>query len=123
MTKPKYKLGDIVGVSKEHPYGFKVVGEETPSPAEIPEYLYHFTPRRNLDSILRSGLVPSRDEGGNKPYVWTTIEPYPIKDDKAVIKISTRGLDPRKFRVFEDHRDTFLYGGKIPAGNLKVVTQ
>lgn len=106
----------------------RIVEEQhTPDPEDVPDVLYHRAHRKNLRSILRQGLIPSRDRLGNEPAVWMLDSPSGIAEqmNQAELSISTRGLDPRSFTTWEvDDGDeitgVYVYGGKIPPGNISV---
>ena len=90
------------------------------TPTQIPPYLYHFTPHKNVPSILATGLRPARDRLGNPPAVWLNSEPV-LLVGQTLLEVTTDGLDPKKFLVFADHPDgPFIYKGTIPPRNIKV---
>ncbi len=87
-------------------------------PESIPEYLFHVTAKKNMESILETGLKPkigelSRHAFGTKehydkkigsPVVWgatqnkstiyaSMVSPFVFKKDNAVFRIKTEGLD------------------------------
>ena len=105
---------------------------------DIPEFVYHATPRKNLESIMEHGLEPRigelsihafgeerYDEKVGGPKVWATtnskariyagmIAPMSYLEDNAILRIKTEGLD-FKYYDFEE----FFTDKHVPPSHIE----
>ena len=105
---------------------------------EVPEFVYHATPGKNLESIMEHGLEPRigqlsihafgkeiYDEKVGGPKVWATtnnkariyaalIAPMSYLEDNAILRIKTEGLD-FKYYGFEE----FFTDKHVPPSHIE----
>jgi hypothetical protein len=91
----------------------------------LPKFLYHFTPTKNVKSIMKKGLVPkykpnreyySDEFTSNAVYLTDTPLydsanlPRNIDEEKSItiLKIDTSFLDPKLFVVDDDYYEIYL---------------
>lgn len=83
-------------------------------------YLYHVTDPKNVDSILREGLLQS---GGKKERHWAVyMSEKPLswwQPGKKILKVDTKNL-PGETTTFLPGSDEILYWGDIPPERIKV---
>ena len=106
-------------------------------PATKPKFLYHVTPHRRLDSVLRGGLKPkiNPDYGYYTPRVFLFTKfpkgdmmkatPHTGASDVSVVKVDTSKF--KRFNVYSDTTDKSPYAvwtpSHIPATALSLVSE
>ena len=128
-------LGDIEDWDEGLNY---YAAESDKSSEDIPEFVYHATPGKNLESIMEHGLEPRigelsihafgkerYDEKVGGPKVWATtnnkariyaalIAPMSYLEDNAILRIKTEGLD-FKYYGFEE----FFTDKHVPPSHIE----
>jgi len=117
------------------------------APERIPAQMYHGTVESRANRIWKYGLEPrgtgQRNYAWAQKGVYLTTNPSVAKhfgaagnatpedeqgrggrsslfgrEDVIVLTISTKGLDPKKFKVDPTSRDSLIYRGTIPPANI-----
>ena len=95
---------------------------------ELPEELYHYTLTKNVEGILREGLVPGKGESEYSPLindpetVWLDSYYYsPPSRNCCIIAVETEKLDPIKLEQVSFNEEWYRYKGIIPPGMVEVV--
>lgn len=105
---------------------------------EIPKKLYHTTPTKNIESILKYGLKPKSedlrhkyppriyvaDDGKSLKLLATELKRWKGNDDYSIIKIDTSGLDMELYidstSAYKGHY--YIQGiDTIPSKNLELL--
>lgn len=78
---------------------------------QMPKYLYHYSPKKNRNSILNNGLIGNHNGGwciylAESPDSWK----YAGMD---CYRVSTKNLKPSDFTSTGDDIDEVLYWGKV----------
>ena len=83
--------------------------------------LYHVTPKENVESILKEGLL--RCHGEHKSaFIFLSEDPDSWIDDGLVLLgVDVDGLNCRLTRPCIDHTDEICAWGDIPPDRIKVI--
>lgn len=90
---------------------------------QLPKFLYHYSPKKNRNSILTNGLIGNHNGGrciylAENPDTWKS-------GDMDCYKVSTKNLNPSDFTSTGDNIDEVFYWGKtdgiikIPKENIE----
>ena len=77
-------------------------------------FLYHVTPKKNVDKIIREGL---RTSGGDRTTWAVYLSEHPLswyKDGLAILRVDVSGLEELKASTFLPTSDEVMFWGDIP---------
>jgi hypothetical protein len=136
------------GASKNYWVGESKIIKETASLTKIPPQMYHGTIESRANKIWKYGLSPvdTRNYAWSKQGVYLTtspavakhfgdsgnhppedasgrprrVLPYGIsgREDVIILTVSTKGLDPKKFKADPRVENSLVYFGTIPVKNI-----
>ena len=78
---------------------------------EMPDYLYHYSPKENRNSIMNNGLIGSHE---GKWCIYLAENPESWKRlGNDLYRINTENLNPIDFTSADETMDEVLYWGRI----------